>query len=61
MGDTYHCNTTAAMAADAANEKATRGALRSAVERALANKKAVTVLDSLNNIKVWMRDQTEAI
>lgn len=33
-------------------EKATRGALKSAVERAIS-KKTIVILDSLNNIKVW--------
>jgi hypothetical protein len=33
-------------------EKATRGALKAAVERAIS-KKTIVILDSLNNIKVW--------
>jgi hypothetical protein len=39
------------MPAGSVQEKATRGALKSAVERAIS-KKTVVVLDSLNNIKV---------
>jgi endonuclease IV len=35
----------------AVQEKATRGALKSAVERAIS-KKTIVILDSLNNIKV---------